>query len=755
MAAFRLQDVVQHAEVKVEDGEHHYPTTKQETSHLKVEHQAGSEKDNLPKRHRRRNSYGYDGDDPEAAGLYQPTFWWFSSTAFPLFAGTFGPVANLFSVCALSQSWRLVRNDERRVPDPTWLIIMNSFSLFCALLANLSLLFNFARRVRYSTAQPITITFWYGILYFNFLLSSDIFRYISCILLLIPIGVIHHPQLDPSNQFKFSQSYYYAMISCILYFCISTLLLFSTLGAVVFHAYRPSFSILTGPQRTLMLQTISFTLYLALGAGVFARIENWGFSDGVYWADYTLLTIGLGSDFPLTRTSSRMILIPYAALGITLLGLVINSVRGLVLERAKVKVVRRHLGREREKWKINLLKRRRHAATLEEIKTPSEDSRTPLSPFQRWRKMKKEQYLTRLPRQFEKQAGTPFKKEDHVGPWHRAEFELMRFIEAHVEATERYTALSASFTVVALLWFGGSLIFWSCEHKSQGWTYPPSHYRYGDFYPTSTSGKPFFVLWSLISIPAMTVLISNMADTVVQWVEQFTLWFSSWTILPERKAEKNKKNRRRKRRKRRRSKSKRTRQGVAHSTGTDSTDRQKRLGQDVERIGSDIEHFEEEEGREGSPSARLAREIAILAKDMRVTPPKKYTWQEWWDRHSRDRQNRDTDSADAPTSAPIKTPSILSGAAPAPGHSLTIHVPEPASAHGEQHNDDWEWTWLGDHGPLLSNLTETEWIIEKLCFRLEEVLEEEIMEAREQTKVYSGRGKDNDNEGASTSASSS
>jgi potassium channel subfamily K len=32
--------------------------------------------------------------------------WWFASTAFPLIAGTFGPMANAFSICALVQPWR-------------------------------------------------------------------------------------------------------------------------------------------------------------------------------------------------------------------------------------------------------------------------------------------------------------------------------------------------------------------------------------------------------------------------------------------------------------------------------------------------------------------------------------------------------------------------------------------------------------------------------------------------------------------------
>jgi len=35
-------------------------------------------------------------------------------------------------------------------------------------------------------------------------------------------------------------------------------------------------------------------------------------------------------------------------------------------------------------------------------------------------------------------------------------------------------------------------------------------------------------------MPAMTVLISNMGDTVVLWIENVTVWASRKTILPEK-----------------------------------------------------------------------------------------------------------------------------------------------------------------------------------------------------------------------------
>uniref|UniRef100_A0A8H7XLI1 Potassium channel domain-containing protein n=1 Tax=Psilocybe cubensis TaxID=181762 RepID=A0A8H7XLI1_PSICU len=712
---------------------------------------------------KRREEYGND------SAIYQPTLWWFSSTAFPLFAGTFGPVSNLFSVCALVQTWRISILDGKRVPDPPWLIAMNICSLVFALIANLILLFNFARRIPYIIAQPLTITLWY----------------LASLFLLLPICLAHNDNIDPKPfVVVWTQSYYYALISCILYFCVSTLLLVSTLGATVFHAYKPSFATLTGPQRTLMLQTISFTLYLALGAGVFSTAEGWSFTDGVYWADYTLLTVGLGSDFPPVTTLGRMLLIPYAAFGITLLGLVVSSVRGLVLERAKTKVALRHLGKQREKWKQNIIERR-HLS-----KTP--DSEIGLTRFQRWRKAWKEKRLMRLPNRLSKATPVHLEGREHHKRWHRTEFELMRYIEENAERTERYAALTASFLVIIVVWIGGSLIFWSCELHIQSMTYVESLYftyttlltiGYGDFYPKSFAGKPFFVVWSLISVPAMTVLISNMGDTVVKWVQDVTVWASRWTILPERDPPETLTPAVKPKHKRRLSVPRRrehvhirhpSRSHRSHDIANDEKqseemhhDHTGRFERDIELLGEHVRGFEEEEGRGGSLAARLAREISHLAKDIRSNPPKKYSWEEW----SRWLEMLGEHEPPEPTIHPPASPIAQSNSKSPPpevlipdaldrtksqtnataaaasssaendlegtatSSSLQIHArhgqPNATenirSRSGSEH--DWHWSWLDDQGPLFSELTETEWIIEKLCFRMEEVLEDEIRQA--------------------------
>lgn len=81
-------------------------------------------------------------------------------------AGTLGPVASAFSICALVRPWRQsyppgsdIRTLEF-IDDPTWLVAVNAAQLVVAIVSNAFLLLNMTRRVRFSVAQPITIAGW-------------------------------------------------------------------------------------------------------------------------------------------------------------------------------------------------------------------------------------------------------------------------------------------------------------------------------------------------------------------------------------------------------------------------------------------------------------------------------------------------------------------------------------------------------------------------------------------------------------------
>lgn len=55
---------------------------------------------------------------------------------------------------------------------------------------------------------------------------------------------------------------------------------------------------------------------------------------------------------------------------------------------------------------------------------------------------------------------------------------------------------------------------------------------YGDITPASNAGKAFFVIWSLLAVPSLTILISNMGDTIVKWFTDVTELVARLTVLP-------------------------------------------------------------------------------------------------------------------------------------------------------------------------------------------------------------------------------
>ncbi|KAL0960474.1 hypothetical protein HGRIS_005516 [Hohenbuehelia grisea] len=657
-------------------------------------------------------------EEEEDIGYFGSKRWWFTSTAFPLIAGTFGPLANLFSVCALVQTWRIHISEDgttQRIKDPPWLTALNSISLVFALCANILLLFNFAHRVRYSIAQPFTIALWY----------------LASLLLLIPLALSHRLlRIEPLHQHPFSESYFYGIIAAALYFIISTLLALNHFGATIAKAYPPSFNTLTIPQRTLMLQTIAYTMYLAAGAGIFAGLEGWEFVDGVYWADYTLLTIGLGTDFPLQTAAAKAILIPYAVGGITAIGLVIGSIRALVVERGKTKVARRTLGEERE---------------------------------HRMEVMKADGMLLEMAKKRERD-------------WLQREFEMMREIEAHAGRKRKAWALATSVGAFLVLWLGGAMVFTFAE-EGQSWTYPTAAYfaytslltiGYGDFYPQSNAGKPFFVLWSLLAVPTVTVLISSMGDTVVQWVHTSTLWLAKRTILPETSDEKSDVRGHRitgDGQKKGGSKpqpdvddEKAARRGAKWRAQQDEEDRGTgNRYHNMQEDSSSIDHptpshtnqsteqhpsrktprnpthpsypndpdnrkgFRGEEKsaafdrttrkptRSSQEARVLAHAILHVGRDVGQKPPRRYNWQEW-----------------------EELMDLIGGSEHDASKSSEGRISSGASARdidndrGKEENDASRsvWTFLADDGPLLSRGGEAEWALEKLCKRLEDVLDE-------------------------------
>ncbi|KAH7160540.1 hypothetical protein B0J13DRAFT_494199 [Dactylonectria estremocensis] len=444
----------------------------------------------------REKKFQNDGAHPD------PSRWWLLSSAFPMLAGTLGPVASVFSICALVQPWRqhlVPGGDVQEAPfvtDPPWLTIVNAIQLVVAITSNMFLLLNMTRRVRFSLALPITIVGWY----------------ISAICLLSLNASAAGPLLEdikfPENELIWSQAFYYGMWAAILYFLDASLMVATFWGASSGH-YGKDF-MLTLSQRTLMLQTIMFLMYLLLGALVFTNIEDWNYLDAVYWADVTLFTVGFG-DYAPTATLGRALLIPYALIGVISLGLVIGSVRSLILERGRRQVAARIAEKKRRRV-VRTMIRRGEGDILEPICEGSEISRT----------------------QSDRVPATEFERR-------KAEFALMRKIQAQSSSRRRWIAMAISTCSWLVLWLAGGIIFEKSEKPYQNWSFPESLYfcfeawttiGYGDLIPISNAGKSFFVFWSLLALPTMTVLISHASDTMVKFIRDGTLRLGNVTILP-------------------------------------------------------------------------------------------------------------------------------------------------------------------------------------------------------------------------------
>lgn len=70
-------------------------------------------------------------EQDEEDDFLQPSHWWFASTACPLLASTFGPMASGFNICALVHEWRqtlppglnVIDEQGHTLPDPGWLLV--------------------------------------------------------------------------------------------------------------------------------------------------------------------------------------------------------------------------------------------------------------------------------------------------------------------------------------------------------------------------------------------------------------------------------------------------------------------------------------------------------------------------------------------------------------------------------------------------------------------------------------------------------
>jgi potassium channel subfamily K len=445
--------------------------------------------------------------------------------------------------------------------------------------------------------------------------ATIILFYFSCGIL---IGItssmaIHVP---PGQGEVYSQGFWHAVIAACLYLFCSMILMINMLG--YFLGHYPQHFTLTDEQRNLILQTMMFFLWLAGGAAVFARAEGWSYVDSLYFCDVTILTVGFGDFYP-TNDIGRGLVLPFSVGGIIILGLMVSSIHRFAGELSKDNVIKKHM----ENRRVNTLSR---ATTL----TPEEQRRDDL-----------EKQLAQSP-------------------------------------GFRY-ALLLSVIAFGVLWCVGALVFWQCEKDTQGMTYFEALYfcyvslltiGYGDLSPKSNAGKPFFIVWSLIAVPTMTILISDMGDTVISSFKQGTFKLADFTVLPK--------------------------EGLLKELidanpwlrqVIQSRAERKRIKKGLQPEGDEpiptIDELAKEDLSEAELTKKLAFAIRRTAEDMKHHERTRYSYEEWVE------------------------------------FTRLIRFTKIGAAKDLEHDEEVEgiveWDWLSENSPMLSEQTEAEWVLDRLC----------------------------------------
>jgi len=370
--------------------------------------------------------------------------------------------------------------------------------------------------------------------------------------------------VPPGKGEAYSQGFWHAVIAACLYLFCSMILMINMLG--YFLGHYPQHFTLTDEQRDLILQTMMFFLWLAGGAAAFSGIEGWSYVNGLYFCDVTILTIGFGDYYPASNVGRGLVL-PFSVGGTIILGLMVSSIHKFARELSKDNVLRKHMEtrrvntlsravtltpeeRRRDELEKKLEQRPGYRPTIsspivnldsnerqirfanaeEKVQSDVEQERGPepaRAQFITQKRRKNPIYQTfmlitapvrTLTKVTSKNTKAIVMKEE------KDSFDDMRNIQTNAAQFKKWYALLMSVIAFGILWCVGAVVFWQCEKNTQGMTYFRALYfcyvslltiGYGDLSPKSNAGKPFFVVWSLIAVPTMTILISDVGDTVI------------------------------------------------------------------------------------------------------------------------------------------------------------------------------------------------------------------------------------------------
>lgn len=381
-------------------------------------------------------------------------FWFIISSYFPLISACLAPLANLISIIGLIEHWKVEIVTNSSVSDERRLTALNALSFVFGIIGNISLLMNFNGVAKYLICQSISIGSWV----------------IATSLLLADIFITNKSFTSEHAIYKRSEGFWFGVFTTFMYFSCALILSINFIGYKL-RKYPARFN-LDPKQRTLMVYTICFMVWLVVGSIILAHmIDNLSYGESLYYCTVSMLTVGLGDILPKSSGAKVMVLV-FSFVGVLMMGLIIAMIRQVVLSSGGPTIFWHQI----EKKRVKRLKELENTNT----ELTSEEA-----------------------------------------------FHEMRLIRKRAKIKQTNLSLLASLSFSLAYWLIGACIFHFCE----GWSYFNSVYfcflclltiGYGDFAPQTPFGRCFFVSWGISAIPLMTILVSSVGDKLFDFADKFS-----------------------------------------------------------------------------------------------------------------------------------------------------------------------------------------------------------------------------------------
>ena len=211
----------------------------------------------------------------------------------------------------------------------------------------------------------------------------------------------------------------------------------------------------------------------------------------------------------------------------------------------------------------------------------------------------------------------------------------------------------------------------------------------------------------MIAVPIVTVLIQEMSQTVISGVKRGTFKIADWTVMPKKGVlhhfldghptlrdllHRGRKNNN----KHDGSDGSFPQQGFQLNKLDDSeTQRNTEPSPPDELMTTTIAHKPDEQETEHDLARQLAIGIKSVAHDLRSATPKRYTYEEW---------------------------AHFTKLIQFSHNSFNPKTKQPGYDNDNDDDDDdqeeqhlVEWDWIGEDSPMLADITEAEWVLDRLC----------------------------------------